>query len=63
MMAAQLATTAKWPLRSPLAAELRSALERTAYDVLVHVAGHDLDAQRIHDSYQAFHDMLGQRIA
>jgi len=63
MMTAQLATTAKWPLKSPLGPQLRSALERTAHDVLGHVAGHDLDAQRIHDSYQAFRGMLGQPIA
>jgi TRAP-type mannitol/chloroaromatic compound transport system substrate-binding protein len=59
LMAAQLATTAKWPVRSPLGAELMSALERTARDVLGQVAGYDLDAQRIHDSYQAFRAMLG----
>ena len=30
MMAAQLATTAKWPVRSALGGELQQALERTA---------------------------------
>jgi TRAP-type mannitol/chloroaromatic compound transport system substrate-binding protein len=63
MMAAQLATTAKWPVRSALGAELMSALERTARDVLDQVAGYDLDAQRIHASYQAFRGMLGEAVA
>jgi TRAP-type mannitol/chloroaromatic compound transport system substrate-binding protein len=63
MMAAQLATTAKWPVRSALGAELRQALERAAGDVLAQVASYDLDARRIHDSHQAFRAMLGETVA
>ena len=63
MMAAQLATTAKWPVRSALGTELRAALERTASEILAEVAGYDLDAQRIHDSHQAFRAMLGEAMA
>jgi TRAP-type mannitol/chloroaromatic compound transport system substrate-binding protein len=59
MMAAQIRSTIKWPVRSGLGQELMSALERTARDVLGQVAGYDLDAQRIHASYQAFRGMLG----
>jgi TRAP-type mannitol/chloroaromatic compound transport system substrate-binding protein len=59
MMAAQVAQTAKWPVRSALGRELSVALERTAGDVLADLAGRDPDARRIHDSYLAFRAMLG----
>lgn len=63
MMAAQLATTAKWPVRSALGGPLRAALERTAGEVLARIAGYDSDARRIHDSHQAFRAMLGEAVA
>lgn len=63
VMAAQLATRAKWPVRSALGTELRAALERTAGEVLAQVAAYDSDARRIHDSHQAFRAMLGEAIA
>jgi TRAP-type mannitol/chloroaromatic compound transport system substrate-binding protein len=63
MMTAQLATTAKWPVKSALGGELQQALERTAGAVLAQVAGYDLDARRIHDSHQAFRTLLGDALA
>lgn len=59
MMAAQVALTSKWPVRSALGHELSAALERTAGEILADVAGRDREAQRIHDSYLAFRAMLG----
>ena len=59
MMAAQVAQTSKWPVRSALGRELSAALERTAGEVLADMAGRDRDAQRIRDSYLAFRAMLG----
>jgi TRAP-type mannitol/chloroaromatic compound transport system substrate-binding protein len=63
MMAAELAATAKWPVRLALGGELRQALERTAAEVVAQVAGYDFDARRIHDSHQAFRHMLGEAVA
>jgi TRAP-type mannitol/chloroaromatic compound transport system substrate-binding protein len=60
MMAAQVASTAKWPVRSELGVELSESLRRAADDVLAQLAGYDPDARRIHDSYQAFRAMLGE---
>ena len=59
MMAAQVAQTSKWPVRSALGYELSAALERAAGEVLADMAGRDHDARRIHDSYLAFRAMLG----
>jgi TRAP-type mannitol/chloroaromatic compound transport system substrate-binding protein len=59
MMAAQVARTSKWPVRSALGHKLSAALERTAGEVLADMAGRDQDARRIHDSYLAFRAMLG----
>jgi TRAP-type mannitol/chloroaromatic compound transport system substrate-binding protein len=60
MMAAQVATSAKWPVKSGLGEDLSASLRRTAGDVLAELAGRDADAGRIHDSYQAFRAMLGE---
>jgi TRAP-type mannitol/chloroaromatic compound transport system substrate-binding protein len=59
MMAAQIASTAKWPVKSELGAELSASLHRAADEVLAKLADYDSDARRIHDSYQAFRGMLG----
>lgn len=59
MMAAQVAQTSKWPVRSVLGHELSAALQRTAGEILADMAGRDHDARRVHDSYQAFRTMLG----
>ena len=53
MMAAQVAQTSKWPVRSALGRELSAALERTAGEVIADMAGRDREARRIHDSYLA----------
>jgi TRAP-type mannitol/chloroaromatic compound transport system substrate-binding protein len=59
LIAAQVVTPAKWPVRNALGRGLGDALESAARDVVAGVAGHDLDARRILDSYQAFRAMLG----
>lgn len=63
MMAAQLAVTAKWPVRSALGSELRTALQRAAGEILARVAGYDPPARRIHDSHHAFRAMVAEAIA
>jgi TRAP-type mannitol/chloroaromatic compound transport system substrate-binding protein len=59
LMAAQIASTAKWPVKSELGAELSASLHRAAGEALAELAVHDPDAGRIRDSYQAFRAMLG----
>jgi TRAP-type mannitol/chloroaromatic compound transport system substrate-binding protein len=58
LMATQIASTTKWPVKSTLGAQLSASLHRAAGKVLAELAGHDPDARRIHDSYQAFRAML-----
>jgi TRAP-type mannitol/chloroaromatic compound transport system substrate-binding protein len=59
LMAAQVASTAKWPVKSELGAELAASLRHAADEAMAELTGYDADARRIHDSYQAFRAMLG----
>jgi TRAP-type mannitol/chloroaromatic compound transport system substrate-binding protein len=60
LMAARIASTAKWPVKSALGAELSASLQRVAQQVLVELADYDADTRRIHDSYRHFRAMLGE---
>jgi TRAP-type mannitol/chloroaromatic compound transport system substrate-binding protein len=58
LMAAQIESPAKWPVRHALPVQLGHALEAAADDVVARMAGTDEAARRIHDSYAAFRRML-----
>ena len=62
MLAAQVAATSKWPVRSALGRELSADLERTAGEVLADLTVRDRETRRIHDSYLAFRAMLGDAL-
>ena len=59
LIAAQIDTPAKWPVRQQMTRELSDALEQAAGDVVRQIAEHDEDAGRIHASHSAFRAMLG----
>jgi TRAP-type mannitol/chloroaromatic compound transport system substrate-binding protein len=64
LIARQVETPEKWPVRVAFPAEITSALHAAARDTIAQIAAADPIARRIHDSYQAFRAMLeGPRTA
>lgn len=59
LIAAQIETPSKWPVRLAWSSEIRADLERAAAEAVQAIAAADPAARRIHDSYQAFRRLLG----
>lgn len=59
LIARQVQSPGKWPVRLAWSSELRADLERAAAEAVAVIADIDPQARRIHDSYQAFRRMLG----
>jgi TRAP-type mannitol/chloroaromatic compound transport system substrate-binding protein len=60
MIARQMESPSKWPVRLAWSSELATAFERAAAEAVAGIADIDPTARRIHDSYQAFRRMLGE---
>jgi TRAP-type mannitol/chloroaromatic compound transport system substrate-binding protein len=58
LIARQVQSPGKWPVRLAWSSDLRADLERAAAEAVAAIADIDPAAQRIHDSYQAFRRML-----
>jgi TRAP-type mannitol/chloroaromatic compound transport system substrate-binding protein len=59
LIARQVQSPSKWPIRLSWSSEVGGVLERAAAEAVAAIADIDPAAQRIHDSYQAFRRMLG----
>jgi hypothetical protein len=59
LIAAQVETPGKWPVRHAWTPELAASFERAAAEAVEAIAAVDPAAQRIHDSYRAFRRLLG----
>jgi TRAP-type mannitol/chloroaromatic compound transport system substrate-binding protein len=62
LIAAQVAAPAKWPLRLALPEAVVDALETALAEVVEGIAGSDPAGRRIHDSYQAFRQLLHEDV-
>jgi len=60
LIASQVETPAKWPVRLTWPSGMAAALDRAAAEAVERVAATDPASRRIHDSYQAFRRMLGE---
>jgi TRAP-type mannitol/chloroaromatic compound transport system substrate-binding protein len=60
LIARQVATPSKWPVRHAFAPALAQALERTAAEAVERIAATDAEARRIADSYAAFRALFGE---
>ena len=60
LIARQVETPSKWPVRLTLSAGLSEALDLAAAEIVEAIAATDPASRRIHDSYQAFRRMLGE---
>ena len=58
MIARQVESPSKWPVRLAWSSEVRADLERAAIEAVWAIRATDPEAQRIHDSYQAFRRVL-----
>ena len=58
LIARQVESPSKWPVRLGWSSELAAAFERAAAEAVAAIADIDPTARRIHDSYQAFRRML-----
>jgi TRAP-type mannitol/chloroaromatic compound transport system substrate-binding protein len=60
LMAAQVETPGKWPLRLAWPSRMVAAFDETAAAVVERMATTDPSTRRIHDSYQAFRRLIGE---
>jgi TRAP-type mannitol/chloroaromatic compound transport system substrate-binding protein len=60
LIASQVATPSKWPVRLTWPSRLAEALDQAAAEVVERIAATDAASRRIHDSYRAFRRMLGE---
>jgi TRAP-type mannitol/chloroaromatic compound transport system substrate-binding protein len=60
LMAAQVETPDKWPVRLAWPGRMAAAFEETTAAAVERIAATDPSARRIHDSYQAFRRLLGE---
>ena len=60
LIASQVATPTKWPIRLAWPSSLAEAFDRAAAEVVERIAASDAASRRIHDSYRAFRRMLGE---
>jgi TRAP-type mannitol/chloroaromatic compound transport system substrate-binding protein len=60
LIAAQVETPGKWPLRLAWPSRMIAAFDQTTAAVVERIAATDPSARRIHDSYQAFRRLLGE---
>ena len=60
LIASQVATPSKWPVRLAWPGRLAEALDQAAAEVVEHIAATDAASRRIHDSYRAFRRMLDE---
>ena len=59
LIAAQVETPGKWPVRLTWPSRMASAFDQTMAAAVERMAATDPSARRIHDSYQAFRRLLG----
>jgi TRAP-type mannitol/chloroaromatic compound transport system substrate-binding protein len=59
LIARQVETPSKWPVRLAWSSEFGAEFERTAAEAVEAIAAIDPASRRIHDSYRAFQRMLG----
>jgi TRAP-type mannitol/chloroaromatic compound transport system substrate-binding protein len=62
LMAGQVQAPGKWPVRLAWSDAVSEALDEASAEVVERIAARDPDAQRIHDSYQAFRHLLGEDV-
>ena len=60
LIASQVATPSKWPVRLAWPGRLAEALDQAAAEVVERIAATDAASRRIHDSYRAFRRMLDE---
>jgi TRAP-type mannitol/chloroaromatic compound transport system substrate-binding protein len=62
LMVGQVQAPGKWPVRLAWSDAVSGALDEASAEVVERIAARDPDAQRIHDSYQAFRHLLGENV-
>ena len=60
LIASQVETPAKWPVRLAWPSGMAAAFDQAASELVERIAATDSASRRIHDSYQAFRRMLGE---
>ena len=60
LIANQVETPSKWPVRLAWPSRLAEALDQAAAEAVERIAATDAASRRIHDSYRAFRSMLGE---
>jgi TRAP-type mannitol/chloroaromatic compound transport system substrate-binding protein len=60
LIASQVETPAKWPVRLAWPSGMAAAFDQAASELVERIAATDSASRRIHDSYQAFRRLLGE---